>query len=49
MPLLGFYYNPATMLLGARFASNETTLSEFFHGHMREVRLYNCALSGPEL
>jgi hypothetical protein len=42
-------YNPVSMLLGARFQSDEVTPGDFFHGRMRDVRLYSRPLSGAEL
>ena len=42
-------YNPVSMLLGARFQSDEVTPGDFFQGRMSDVRLYSRPLSGAEL
>lgn len=42
-------YNPANMLIGARFKTDAVTPGDFFQGRMRNLRIYSRSLSGAEL
>lgn len=42
-------YNPASLLIGARFQSDAVTLGDYFQGSMRQCRIYGRALGAAEL
>lgn len=42
-------YNPANLLIGARFKDDQVTPGDHFRGAMRNIRIYNRPLGGAEL